>query len=130
MMHRHTAPPKTMGDHAGELERELAESDAVREKLADILSRTAIALKGPEEPLHRHGWDDLPLLAGLAKELAEQALAPCFTLTVAGGPWAAHPAEGCYHYLACSGGEKVDGLELTRCKYCPLREPVAAEGSK
>ena len=43
-----------------ELIAEVAELDALRDKLADILSRTAIALRGPEPPLTRWGWDDLP----------------------------------------------------------------------
>ncbi len=54
---------------------ELAESDEVRDKLADLLRRTAVALKGPEKPLQGHDWSDLPVLAGLARELAEQSMA-------------------------------------------------------
>ena len=42
------------------LQAEIADLDSLRNSLADILSRTAIALRGPEPPLTRWGWDDLP----------------------------------------------------------------------
>lgn len=41
-------------------EREIAECDALRSKLADILTRTANALKGEPGPLQSHSWHDLP----------------------------------------------------------------------
>jgi hypothetical protein len=42
------------------LHEEVEELDALRERLADLLSRTAVALKGPEPPLTRWDWSDLP----------------------------------------------------------------------
>ena len=45
---------------------EIAELDALRDKLAGILSRTAIALRGPEPPLTRWSWHDLPERAAAA----------------------------------------------------------------
>jgi hypothetical protein len=39
---------------------ELIEDTLLRERLSDILSRTAIALKGPNEKLSLHSWHDLP----------------------------------------------------------------------
>ena len=47
------------------------ESDAVRDRLAKLLSETAIALNGEEEALTRHSWHDLPVLALAAKVEAE-----------------------------------------------------------
>ena len=38
---------------------ELQETDELRGRLADILTRTADALKGPPGPLMRHSWHDL-----------------------------------------------------------------------
>lgn len=49
-----------------ELRAEVAELDALRDKLADILSRTAVALRGPEPPLTRWSWHDLPERAAAA----------------------------------------------------------------
>ena len=43
-----------------ELKADQAESDAVRERLADLLSRTAIAIRGPEPELTRWSWHDVP----------------------------------------------------------------------
>lgn len=48
---------------AAEIQRltsDLRDGDALRERMADILSRTAIALRGKEPPLTRWGWHDLP----------------------------------------------------------------------
>ena len=42
------------------LTAEVAELDALRDKLADILRRTAVALRGPEPPLTMWSWHDLP----------------------------------------------------------------------
>lgn len=56
-------------DAATEIDRlrgVLDEVDALREQLADILSRTAIALRGPEPPLTRWSWHDLPERAAAA----------------------------------------------------------------
>lgn len=51
---------------AAELRRlhaELVESDAMREKLSDILRRTATALKGEPDEFGVHSWHDLPEVA-------------------------------------------------------------------
>jgi len=46
-----------------DLSAELEESDSVRNRLAALLSDTAIALKGEEAELQRHSWHDLPVVA-------------------------------------------------------------------
>lgn len=57
-----------------ELREDLEESDAVRDRCAHLLAETAVALKGPEEPLHRHGWQDMAEVAAkLRTEHAQQA---------------------------------------------------------
>lgn len=43
--------------------RDLEEESALRERLAEILTRVALALKGPPPPLTLHDWSDLPALA-------------------------------------------------------------------
>ena len=48
------------------LRADLAENEALRERLADILRRTAVALRGPEPPLTRWSWHDLPERAAAA----------------------------------------------------------------
>lgn len=48
------------------LRTELREASALRERMADLLSRTAIALRGPEPPLTRWSWHDLPERAAAA----------------------------------------------------------------
>ena len=53
-------------DALDELGRDLAENEALRERMADLLSRTAVALRGPEPPLTRWGWHDLPERAAAA----------------------------------------------------------------
>lgn len=45
---------------------ELREADALRERMADLLHRTAVALRGPEPPLTRWSWHDLPERAAAA----------------------------------------------------------------
>lgn len=57
------------------LREELAEEEAIRERCAQLLAKTAVALKGEEAPLQRHGWQDLPEVAASvkAKLLASQA---------------------------------------------------------
>jgi len=47
-------------DEVERLRAEVAELDELREKMAGILSRTAVALRGPEPPLTRWSWHDLP----------------------------------------------------------------------
>lgn len=57
---------KTPQQAAAELRRlhaELAEPDALREKMSDILRRTAIALKGEPGEMTLHSWHDLPEVA-------------------------------------------------------------------
>lgn len=49
-----------------ELEAERADDDALRERMADILKRTAVALRGPEPPLTAWSWHDLPERAAAA----------------------------------------------------------------
>lgn len=49
-----------------ELRQELREAGALRDRLADLLSRTAIALRGPEPPLTKWSWHDLPERAAAA----------------------------------------------------------------
>jgi hypothetical protein len=47
------------------------DESALREKLSGILTRTAIALKGPSRPLALHDWSDLPdVAAALADKVA------------------------------------------------------------
>lgn len=53
-------------DEVERLRAEVAELDELREKMADILSRTAVALRGPEPTLTRWSWHDLPERAGAA----------------------------------------------------------------
>lgn len=43
-----------------ELRADNAESEALREQLADLLHRTAIAVRGPEPELTRWSWHDVP----------------------------------------------------------------------
>ena len=60
-----------------ELTDGLEESDAIRDRCAHLLAETAVALKGPEKALHRHGWQDLPEVAAkqsTALKLAREAL--------------------------------------------------------
>ena len=48
----------------------LAQLSAAKDRIAEL---TAVALKGPEKALHRHGWQDLPEVA--AKQSAALKLA-------------------------------------------------------
>lgn len=60
------------------LREELEESDAVVTKLSTLLAGVAIALRGPELELHRHGYNGLPeLISALQQRLtvAEQRAA-------------------------------------------------------
>jgi hypothetical protein len=47
-------------------QQELQECEELREKLSDLLRRTAVALRGPEPPLTRWSWHDLPERAAAA----------------------------------------------------------------
>lgn len=58
-------------------QEELREDSAIRERMASLLSATAIALKGQEGELQRHGWHDLPDIAlkiKLACDISEAML--------------------------------------------------------
>ena len=60
-----------------ELEADLSEDAHIRDRMAHLLAETAVALKGPEKALHRHGWQDLPDVAAkqsAALKLAREAL--------------------------------------------------------
>ena len=58
-------------DRVAALEAEVEEQDQLREKLVDLLTRTAAALKGEPEPNTLHSWHDLPELARAATERAQ-----------------------------------------------------------
>lgn len=64
---------KQQSKRIAELTDDLEESDAIRDRCAHLLAETAVALKGPEKALHRHGWQDLPEVA--AKQAAALKLA-------------------------------------------------------
>ena len=53
-------------DEVQHLREEVAELDALRDRLADLLTRTAVALRGPEPPLTRWSWHDVPDRAAAA----------------------------------------------------------------
>ena len=55
-----------LGSDLREAADEIDELDRQRDMLADILRRTAVALRGPEPPLTRWGWHDLPERAAAA----------------------------------------------------------------
>ena len=60
-----------------ELESDVDEEAHIRDRMAKLLAETAVALKGPEKALHRHGWQDLPDVAAkqsAALKLAKEAL--------------------------------------------------------
>ena len=60
-----------------ELESDVDEEAHIRDRMAKLLAETAVALKGPEKALHRHGWQDLPDVAAkqsAALKLARDAL--------------------------------------------------------
>ncbi len=63
-----------------ELEADADEEAHIRDRMAQLLAETAVALKGPEKALHRHGWQDLPDVAAkqsAALKLARDALESC-----------------------------------------------------
>ena len=63
-----------------ELEADVDEEAHIRDRMAKLLAETAVALKGPEKALHRHGWQDLPDVAAkqsAALKLAKDALESC-----------------------------------------------------
>jgi hypothetical protein len=55
------------------------DADTVRQRLADLLSRTADALKGAPAPLHLHSWHDLPEIARGLKRALEVIYTMCRT---------------------------------------------------
>lgn len=60
---------RLLAEAADEIQRltdELREGDELRERLGDLLRRTAVALRGPEPPLTRWGWHDVPERAAAA----------------------------------------------------------------
>lgn len=68
--------PREIGlaiDAAVEMIEPAEEDRALCDKLADILARTANALKSDPAPLHRHSWHDLP-------DLAQRIVAACAAL--------------------------------------------------
>lgn len=56
-------------DKLNEALEALSEERQLRERLAELLRRTAIALKGPEPEDVYHDWSDLPARVGAMKEL-------------------------------------------------------------
>jgi hypothetical protein len=56
---------------ARQMRKDYEEETALREKLASLLKRTAIALKGPEPPLTWWDWSDLPEVAGRAMAVVD-----------------------------------------------------------
>ena len=60
---------RLLAEAADEIQRltdELREGDELRERLGDLLRRTAVALRGPEPPLTRWSWHDVPERAAAA----------------------------------------------------------------
>lgn len=77
----------TQSERLDALKAEKDELQALCDKLAGLLSRTAVALRGPEPPLTRWSWHDLPeraqaaiaaidLMGRVAKNLAQDAPTP------------------------------------------------------
>ena len=54
-------------DELRRLHTDAEESEALRERLSELLRNTAIALRGPEPELTRWSWHDLPELATALK---------------------------------------------------------------
>ena len=53
---------------------EMQDDDKLRNKLSDLLTRTANVLKGPPGPLSLHSWHDLPESAALAMDPDKKAI--------------------------------------------------------
>ena len=77
----------TQSERLDALRADKDELQALCDKLAGLLSRTAVALRGPEPPLTRWSWHDLPeraqaaiaaidLMERVAKNLAQDAPTP------------------------------------------------------
>jgi len=89
-----------------EMRAEIAELDALRDKLAGILSRTAVALRGPEPPLTRWGWHDLP-------ERAEAAIASIALVQAAERERCAKLCEDVAEHYGQDGGAVADHCALS-----------------
>lgn len=89
------------------LQSELDLSDAAREKMADLLTRTANALRGDPEPLSAHSWHDLP-------ERAAAAVAAIDVMQRAAAVQAAVPVEihRCANFIY--PGDYIDGWNACR----------------
>lgn len=92
---------------------ERADDEALRREMADILTRTATALRGPPGPREAWGWADLP-------ERAEAAIAAITTMTLAAKHAAAPPpAAPCPHIRSSGVGDHATN-------WCALNGPPAA----
>lgn len=56
----------------GPLYEEIKECDALQDRMAELLTGTANALKGEPGPLTRHDWSDLPAVAKKAAAVAAE----------------------------------------------------------
>lgn len=54
------------------LRADLEEEEALRNRLSDLLTRTAAALKGPPPPDVLHDWSDLPSVAAELRSTLEE----------------------------------------------------------
>ena len=65
---KHKRPMRELFDQAvvAHKDVEIQELQALSDRLSDLLSRTAVALRGPEPPLTRWSWHDLPERAAAA----------------------------------------------------------------
>jgi hypothetical protein len=64
---------KTIEAQLAELQREVDEDSAVRERLSELLTGIAVALKGKPPDLTMHDWSDLPVLAQKAVSDRDEA---------------------------------------------------------
>ena len=85
-------------------QHEIEELTAQRDKLADILTRTANALKGQPAELSEHSWHDLPEVAQKLKvEQQEPVAGLSFMLTI---------------LSRCKAVKYAAFTRMTICKYC------------
>lgn len=66
LYHEATAELRRLHAENEALRADLTENEALRQRMADILRRTAVALRGPEPRLTRWSWHDLPERAAAA----------------------------------------------------------------
>ena len=59
-------PPEDTNADVEELRRDLADNEALRDRMEDLLTRTANALRGAPPPLTLWSWHDLPARAAAA----------------------------------------------------------------